>query len=113
MTSKKQGCSCEKCRECCRREPGWFLPGEIAPAAAFLNLAETEFERKFCSEHVEGGVSVLSPATKPGTTECVFLGRDGLCKIHPVKPHECRKVMGCEGPGRHRRIREIILKQWR
>ncbi|HPQ81536.1 MAG TPA: YkgJ family cysteine cluster protein [bacterium] len=113
MASKKQGCSCEKCRECCRREPGWFLPGEIAPAATFLNLTETEFVRKFCKEHIEGGIAALSPAVKPGTTECIFLKRDGLCGIHPVKPHECRKVMGCEGPNRHRRIREIIRKQWK
>lgn len=112
MTSKKQGCSCEKCRECCRREPGWFLPEEIEPAATFLKLDRETFVARFCAEHIEDGVLALSPAVKPGTTECIFYDRNGLCAIHPVKPHECRKVMGCEGPGRHKRLREIIRKQW-
>lgn len=113
MATKKQGCSCEKCRECCTREPGWFLPDEVGQAAAYLKLRSEEFVLRYCEEHVEGGVMVISPARKPGKTECVFFGSDGLCRIHEVKPHECRKVYGCQGPGRHRRIREIILKHWK
>lgn len=108
----KQGCSCEKCRECCRREPGWFLPEEIDPAAAFLGLTREAFIARYCAEHAAGSALALSPAQTPGTTACVFLGRDGLCAIHPVKPHECRKVYGCEAPSRHRRIREIIARKW-
>lgn len=111
--SKRHGCSCRACRECCRREPGWFLPEEIEAAAAFLKLSRDEFVSSRCAEHIEDDALALSPAVKPGKTECVFLNRDGLCDIHPVKPYECRKVYGCQGPARHRRIREIIAKQWR
>ena len=106
------GCSCPKCQECCRREPGWFAPHELSTAAAFLNVTEDEFVKRFCVWHDEGGRSILAPATKPWSTECVFLNRQGLCDIHVVKPYECRKVFGCKGPSRHRRIREIIARMW-
>ncbi len=111
--SKKEGCFCEKCRACCKREPGWFLPGEIAIAAKFLKLAETEFIETYCAEHVEDGIRALSPAQKKNQAECIFLSKDELCDIHEVKPHECRKVYGCQGASRHRRLREIIRRAWR
>ncbi|MFH0799506.1 MAG: YkgJ family cysteine cluster protein [Pseudomonadota bacterium] len=111
--SRKKGCSCEKCRECCRREPGWFLPDEIGVAAKFLKLSEKEFVAKYCAEHLEDGILALSPVQKPKSKACIFLNAKGLCDIHPVKPHECRKVYGCQGPSRHRRIREIIKREWR
>lgn len=107
------GCSCPRCRECCSREPGWFVPDEVPIAARFMKMAEREFVERFCEEHLEDDVLALSPRRKPGKSECVFLNRDGLCDIHEVKPYECRKVMGCEGPSRHRRIREIIKGMWR
>lgn len=110
---KKQGCSCEACQECCRREPGWFLPGEIDVAAAFLKMGRSAFVEQYCAEHLKDEALVLSPRQKNGKTECVFLNKKGLCDIHPVKPYECRKVMGCQGPSRHLRIREIIRRQWR
>jgi Fe-S-cluster containining protein len=110
--SKHEGCSCERCQECCRREPGWFAPSEIGLAARFEGLPETEFIAQFLAEQDAGGAVALSPARKPGSTECVFLTPEGLCAIHPVKPYECRKVFGCEGPARHRRLREIIKRMW-
>jgi len=111
--TKKQGCTCEKCTECCTREPGWFMPDEVAVAASFLNLSEQEFIAKFCSEHLEDDVLAISPAQKPKSTECVFLNSKKECDIHEVKPYECRKVYGCEGITRHRKIREIIKRRWR
>jgi len=88
------------------------MPDEIATAASFLNLSEPEFIQKFCKEHIEDNVYAISPAQKPGSTECIFLNKKGECDIHPVKPYECRKVFGCEGTSRHRKIRDIIKKRW-
>ena len=111
--TKRQGCSCPKCQECCTREPGWFVPDELPLAARFMNLSEREFVARFCEEHREDGVLAIAPVRKPGKTECVFLNSTGLCDIHEVKPYECRKVFGCEGESRHRRIREIIKGIWK
>ena len=101
------------CKECCRREPGWFVPEELEPAANYLGVSEDDFVARFCEEHLEDDVRTFSPARKPGKPECIFLDSKGLCEIHPVKPYECRKVYGCQGPSRHRRMREMIKKQWR
>jgi Fe-S-cluster containining protein len=111
--SKKQGCDCDKCKECCTREPGWFVPEEIPVAAKHLGLSEQDFVREYCAEHVEDDIYSLSPKQKPNSTECIFLNEKRFCSIHEVKPYECRKVYGCEGPRRHQKIRGIIKKMWR
>ena len=111
--AKRRGCSCDACKECCTREPGWFIPEEVPIAASYMNLAEKEFIQKYCEEHYEDDGYGISPARKEGKKECIFLNKDGLCDIHEVKPYECRKVYGCEGPMRHRRMREIIKRMWR
>ncbi|MFH1830009.1 MAG: YkgJ family cysteine cluster protein [Pseudomonadota bacterium] len=113
IKSKRTGCSCKKCQECCRREPGWFVPEEVPIAAMFLNFTESDFISRFCEEHAEDGALAISPARKPEKTECVFLNQKGLCDIHPVKPYECRKVFGCDTASRHKRIREMIKRRWR
>lgn len=113
MISKRHGCSCKLCTECCKREPGWFVPDEIAVAATFLKVSEKEFIEQYCEEHLEDGVLSLSPARKPKRKECIFLEKSGLCAIHPVKPYECRKVYGCQQESRHTRLREIIKRLWR
>ncbi|OGQ23620.1 MAG: hypothetical protein A3I05_06345 [Deltaproteobacteria bacterium RIFCSPLOWO2_02_FULL_44_10] len=135
----KQSCQCEKCRECCTRDPGWFLPEEIKPAADFLKLSEEDFRKQYCTEHQVEGTIVLAPKRKPLVSRlsarascaqsswsvltkpiaaahsphsgCIFF-RENKCSIHPVKPYECRKVFGCEGPRRHTRIRELIVRRW-
>jgi Fe-S-cluster containining protein len=98
--------------ECCQRDPGWFLPEEVAHAAAHLNLSKEEFIKKFCIEHVIDDVTVISPAAKLKKTECVFLSKKGLCEIHEVKPFECKKVYACKGDRRHQTIRNAIKKMW-
>lgn len=112
LESKRRGCSCPECIECCTRDPGWFMPEEVAQAASFLNLPESEFVKKFCVEHASDDAIVIAPATKPGKRECIFLDRERLCKIHEVRPYECKKVFGCESESRHRKLREKIKKIW-
>lgn len=110
--SKRHGCACSKCRECCRREPGWFMPNEIETAAMFLKMNVENFIRTYCEEHLEDGALALSPKRKKNSGACIFLNKKELCDIHKAKPYECRKVYGCEPVNRHKRIREIIKKQW-
>jgi Fe-S-cluster containining protein len=110
FVTKREGCDCPECQECCEREAGWFMPDEIATAAEFLGISEREFVADYLEEHLFNGAVVLSPKMRKGG--CLFLEK-GLCRIHPVKPYECRKVYGCQGGRRHKRIREIIAKKWR
>lgn len=108
--SKRDGCDCTLCRELCSNEPGWFLPEEIAVAAEYMGISQDEFISSYLEEHSVDGVIALSPRMEAGA--CIFL-EDGHCRIHAVKPYECRKVYGCEGPRRHKRIREIIINRWK
>jgi Fe-S-cluster containining protein len=111
--SKRNGCACPLCKECCEREPGWFMPDEVAIAANFMKLPEGEFIKNYCEEHMEGDVIVISPAKKKKNGSCIFLTKEGLCAIHEVKPHECKKVFACQKEYRQTRMREIIKKSWR
>ncbi|MFH1654380.1 MAG: YkgJ family cysteine cluster protein [Pseudomonadota bacterium] len=108
---KKAGCSCEKCSELCKNEPGWFLHEEIEQVARFLGISKDEFVEKYCETHQLGNALPLSPKRKQKKKECIFF-ENGLCKIHEVKPFECKKVFGCEAQRKHKRIREIIAKSW-
>lgn len=112
LESIRHGCKCPECVECCERDPGWFMREEIPIAAKFLGVSEDDFIKKYCAEHLSEGVPVLSPATKAGKSECIFLNRDKECEIHEVKPFECRKIYGCEARYRHKRLRESIRKSW-
>ncbi|MBI4126012.1 MAG: YkgJ family cysteine cluster protein [Deltaproteobacteria bacterium] len=109
---KRDGCDCTACRECCQREPGWFVPDEIPAAAKFLGLSEAEFITRYCAKHPLENGTALSPATKPGSTTCIFFEK-GKCSIHDVKPYECRKVFGCDPARRHARVRDWITAKWK
>ena len=109
--SKKQGCQCDKCQSLCLNEPGWFAPGEAEMAATYLGLSMEEFEANYLEHHLTEDVAVLAPKCQQRTGACIFFD-NGSCKIHDVKPFECRKVYGCEAPRRHKRIREMITNLW-
>ncbi len=103
--------TCDYCREGCTRKPGWFLPGEAEAAAAFMGVSLEEFFRQYLAVdwwQDTPDISVLSPAIKgeetgtefPGDPKgtCVFY-EGGRCRIHPVKPAECRDMWcGDRGP---------------
>ncbi len=113
LESKRLGCACELCKECCEREPGWFMPEEIKSAANLIGVSEDEFLKKYCQEHFEDGVIAMSPARKSGKSACIFLTKEKLCAIHEAKPYECKKVFACQGERRHQKIREAIKRAWR
>lgn len=127
-------CLCAKCVACCSRVPGWFLPEQVAPVAAFLGLGVEEFTRRYLTvatggiqEDGDEAIPVLRPRRVEGDPEvfgtvfwdrdtlyhsspCVFL-EQGRCRIHAVKPRECRDSYGCRGTATHR-LRNEIEQVW-
>lgn len=106
-----RSCTCKKCIECCNHQPGWFLPGEAEKAAEHLNMTFDDFKNEFLViEYWVGGAMVYAPRKKyqpkgcivaahsdafiPG--KCVFLDKNSRCRIHTVKPAECKEVMACQ-----------------
>jgi len=73
------------CTRCCE-VPGYvyFTEEDIERAARFLGLTPAEFERRYIyrTRH-------LRRMRKPSRGQCHFLEAGG-CRIHPVKPAQCR-----------------------
>jgi hypothetical protein len=78
---------CQRCTNCCRW-PGDVRIGddEIASIAAHLGLGEAEFIASFTRLRTNRqGLSLI----EKDNHECIML--DGnACRIHPVKPEQCR-----------------------
>lgn len=73
------------CTNCCRVQ-GWVYVTEtnIREAAAFLNLSVEDFEERYIVR-----TKYTLRLRKPQGSQCHFL-EDGGCRIHPVKPVQCR-----------------------
>ncbi|RME02664.1 MAG: YkgJ family cysteine cluster protein [Planctomycetota bacterium] len=77
---------CQKCGNCCRGEGYVYLSlQEIQRICQFLQMDITAFQRKYLEKHQRTMVLASHP-----NGDCIFL-EDNLCKIHPVKPDQCRK----------------------
>ena len=77
---------CQQCGDCCAGRGGIFVrPHEVAEMAAFLEMDEPEFRRRYLESSSLG----TRLAIKNGV--CVFLMDDNRCRVHAVKPFICRQ----------------------
>ncbi len=78
--------SCKCCGHCCRGESTVSMTrDEQGSIAAFLDISEDELLDQYC---VVKGKRVEMRVVDG---HCIFYGDDGLCRIHPVKPFQCRR----------------------
>jgi Fe-S-cluster containining protein len=73
------------CTRCCDTHGYVYLTeDDLARIAAFAGMAPADFEAKyvFRTKH-------LLRLRKPRRSQCYFLTEDG-CRVHPVKPVQCR-----------------------
>ena len=77
--------------ECCRSIDIQLTPYDIVRLKRHLHLDAREFVARYTVpfEMDHHGMPGLKLATKPGTTECVFLGEEG-CTVYPDRPSACR-----------------------
>ena len=79
---------CQRCTACCKWAGDVQVnETEITGIAAFLGVSEHDFVRDFTRIRVNR--TGLSLKDKEGTTECIMLEGD-RCRIHEVKPRQCR-----------------------
>ncbi|WP_338605774.1 YkgJ family cysteine cluster protein [Desulfoferula mesophila] len=77
---------CQRCNDCCQGRGGIFLEaGEIAAAAALVDLSPDQFIARHCRER-DGRYEVLVGADGA----CGLMGPQG-CRIHQAKPAICRR----------------------
>jgi Fe-S-cluster containining protein len=77
--------------ECCRSINIQLTPYDIVRLKNRLEMSSSEFvARHSMPFEMDGhGMPGLRLATKPGTTECVFLGEEG-CTVYEDRPAACR-----------------------
>ncbi len=127
------GTPCQRRGHCCRASPGWFMPGQVEAAAAFLGLDPVAFIRRYLivdaydldGRQVEVFAPVKlgrdgAPLVTPGTrvdrlyrifrSPCVFF-RDNGCQIYPVRPAECAAYL-CSLPQEEHLSHREIAQAW-
>lgn len=77
--------------ECCRSIDIQLTPYDIVRLKRHFDMDARDFVARYTIpfEMDHHGMPGLKLATKPGTTECVFLGEEG-CTVYPDRPSACR-----------------------
>ena len=91
-------CKCKSCENGCKHGSGFLTDNQIPRLAKFLKIKEKILKEKFLDEIEKFHTKLHRPKLKSYPLgECIFF--DGKCKIHKVKPKECRIAMSCKDYG--------------
>ena len=98
-------CACDRCRACCKRQPGAFAHGEIERLVEHIAEKQKcgrELAFQFVKAQVWASPGALVKDTSTGRTHrigsitprfkrgrCVFLDENERCTIHAVAPFGC------------------------
>ncbi|MFC1601519.1 YkgJ family cysteine cluster protein [Candidatus Sumerlaeota bacterium] len=79
---------CRRCGNCCAIE-GYVTvdPDEAVRIAAQLGISVAELRRDYMTPLGDAGS--WSFIDHPGTTDCIMLTEDRLCRIQQAKPRQC------------------------
>lgn len=95
------GAPCNKCGHCCSYGSGALADEDAGNIAHFLGISEEEFREKYLEETEKFNTKRFRPKLlkkdKP-YGRCVFYEDKIGCKIHDVKPLQC-KVNNCSEHG--------------
>lgn len=96
-------CRCNKCENPCKFGSGAFIGDETKYAAKFFGITKLEFEKKYTENLTKFNTTLKRPIIlrqedKP-YGNCIFYEENKGCKIHKVKPYECKIAMGCKKYG--------------
>jgi len=81
--------SCTRCGKCCETAGEYYVflsAQEAEQIRRFLDLSLAWFRRRYLSR-LEDGVLVLAAGRDE---RCVFLDREGRCRIYAARPVQCR-----------------------
>jgi Fe-S-cluster containining protein len=98
-------CACEKCRACCKRQPGPLAHGDFERIADHVaktqelsgEIAFEQVKRQLCAspgalvmDSATGAIKRIGSITpKRAKGRCVFLDEQERCSIHEVAPFGC------------------------
>jgi hypothetical protein len=90
---------CSRCRNCCRMYAPRFEEEEALKAAAYLGMTEEAFIDSYRAGIPEGSARYRS---------CLFLEKDGACRIEACRPAVCRDFPYTSKPGRMGSLYSIL-----
>ena len=87
-------CACVACTACCRRQPGFLIPGDAEHIEAFIGKPVADFIWASPGAIVATGgntfrIGTITPRWDKKRKCCVFLTDAGQCSIHSVAPYGC------------------------
>ena len=95
-------CKCEACTVGCRHGSGFLVEEDIPRIAKFLNVAEEVLKKEFLEEVEKFNTKKYRPKILRKDKQygkCIFFDEEIGCKVHEVKPLECKISMGCKPYG--------------
>lgn len=119
--------SCTRCGRCCATRGGYYVylqAGEAERIRRHLGLSVDWFRRRYLARTPDGERVLADGAG----ARCIFLGDDGLCRVYPVRPSQCRtypfwpelvnrrrdwrrEAARCEGIGRGRAVARSRIRR--
>ncbi len=89
------GSECTRCGYCCSRGSGCLAPGDEDKIAKLLRISVKELKEKYLDEFTKFNTTLLKPKLLKEKHEpygpCIFFDKETKgCRIHEVKPTECR-----------------------
>lgn len=81
--------ACHRCGNCCRGEGDVVLTAEdVVALAGELGLSEAAFLASHTRRREDGATCLIDQGDP--LQSCVFLAADNSCRVHAVKPEQCR-----------------------
>ena len=86
---------CEQCGWCCALNGYVRLTAEeVLQIAEHLGITPEDLRERYTTIVPGDRTQAVILLDQPGTTRCVFLDDDNRCRIHAVKPRQCRTFPG-------------------
>lgn len=80
---------CHRCGNCCRGDGYVRVTAEdVARLAKFLDMSEEAFVARYAARQPDGALHLVDQGD--ALRSCVFLRADNTCRVHAVKPEQCR-----------------------
>lgn len=115
---------CTKCGVCCHRATGMLQQKDLKPIADFLKITPEQLFKKFLVArkcifdiwHVaprrKGEKAGVESYSIDINKSCVFFSKKNGCKIHSVKPTECR-TQQCWKSAKVNKEKHLIRYGWK
>lgn len=95
-------CSCNACQQGCKTGSGLLVKEDIKEISKFLKITEEKLKQEYLEELELFNKKMFRPKVlrngKP-YGNCIFFDRKIGCKIHEVRPLQCKIAMCCKDYG--------------